>query len=106
MCGCCSWNSCCPRPCVRCCISQVTLSGAVTNQSQAVSNLPIAYTINGVAYTTSTNAQGRFSITAPLGAQVVITPQPGLGVTVTPSSLTVAACQDRADLNFTLSPLT
>lgn len=105
MCGCSSWNSACPsRPFSRC-TSQVTLSGSVTFHTVGVSNVMICYTINGAKCTTTTNAQGRFCITASLGAQVVIIPQPGFGVVVTPHCLTVSACQDRCGLNFTLMPV-
>lgn len=64
------------------------------------------YTINGVSATTTTDALGRYSIIAPRGSQVIITPQVGLGVTVTPPSLSLPACENRDDLNFVLTPVT
>lgn len=84
-----------------------TLSGTVRDSlGGPVSGLTIQYTVNGVSHTTTTDANGRYTISAPRGAMVVITPQPGLGVTVTPTSRTVTACQAQTNLDFTVGPLT
>lgn len=104
--SCCMNCCCCCRPV--CCMPTPTvimLGGQVTGVGGAVANVPITYTVNGTALMTATDSNGRYSIVAPFGSMVVITPQPGLGVTVTPAAYTERACVDRADLNFTLSPL-
>ncbi len=84
----------------------VTLSGRVIGSGGSVAGLTIGYTVDGVAYSTTTNGVGRYMLTAPTGALVVITPQPGLGVTVNPPSYTLRSLRNRNDLSFTLTPVT
>ncbi len=98
-------NTCgCPSGCLH---THVTLTGTVMGVGGPVNGLPIQYTVNGQTQTTTTNANGTYSIVVPVQSTVSIAPQVGLGVTVTPPTRTVnVTCSGQSDLNFTLTPVT
>ncbi len=89
-----------------CCIRDVVLSGAVSNASGPVSGFPIEYTVNCRTLTTTTDANGRYTITALRGACVVISTGMLVGVRVSPENYSFTACFDRANLDFTLTQVT
>ncbi len=66
----------------------VTLTGTVSGLIGAA-GIVVNYTINGVPGTTTTDLLGRYSITAPVGSTVVITPVAPAGATLTPTTQTI-----------------
>ncbi len=90
----------CARP-------MVTLTGTVSSATGPVANALLRYTAGGISATIYADAQGRYSLPVAQGSQVIITPEAGLGVTVTPPSRTISpACADQSGLNFVFTPLT
>ncbi len=84
----------------------LTLGGQITNASGSVAaGVPVEYTIRSARYSTTTDANGRYSFNAPRQAQIVITPKPTTSVYITPPYRSFTSSQSQSNLNFTLSPL-
>ncbi len=90
----------CARP-------MMTLTGTVTSATGPVANALLRYTSGAVSATTYADAQGRYSLQVSQGSTVTITPEAGLGVTVTPPTRTIGpVCAAQTGLDFVYSPLT
>lgn len=84
----------------------ITLSGVVTGTGGAFANAPIIYRVNGESFTTTTDADGRYTIMVDCGACVSIAVGPIIGVIASPLFHAVRGARiDRDDLDFALSPL-
>ncbi len=92
-----------PRSCA-CPIPPVfTISGMLVGLTDP-SNLLVQFTINGVSGSTVTDANGNYSISAPRGANVTVTPPTVAGFNMTPTNYQYTCLtQAMTDQNFTYS---
>ncbi len=63
--------------------------GGVVSGLPALSDIPVQYTIDGVAASTTTDAGGAYAIEVPIGSNVTVTPSPQYGFLVEPSSYAI-----------------
>lgn len=82
----------------------VTVSGVVTQASGPVSGVTIIYTVDGQSASTITNANGAYSFSVPLGADVFIQPSGLPGVVFQPAnSMLTNVTSDIINQNFFIS---
>ncbi len=67
-----------------------TITGIISSALGPVAGIAVNYTVNGMTASTVTGANGAYTISAPLGSDVVITPFAPAGTTLTPPSITIA----------------
>ncbi len=82
----------------------LTVSGTVTGVlGEPASGVTVSYAINGVVNTVTTNGQGFYSFTAPLGSCVSVWISPAIGVTPSPGAYVLwPLCDHAPGRNFTL----
>lgn len=100
----CCCNQCCCDPCDQ--GSIFILGGTILGVDglPVSAGLPVVFTINGNTSTTTTNDQGTYAMQVPANASVTITPNPGLGVTITPPNYTISpVTASNMNLDFQLS---